>query len=616
MCGVAVVLRSSDLRATAIAGVMIELAKHRGPDGLAVESIECGGGVDAAFGHARLAVLGLGEQGAQPMTRGAVTLVYNGELYNCRALGHELQRLGHTTTGTSDTEVLALAWSQWGPTCLARLDGMFAFVLWDGQRRRFFAARDRFGIKPLHYVITTGGIAIASEIKQFKAIPEWTPTLDRTIAGAFLQLGIHDSDETRTFFAGVNRVTPGTLMVVDPLLCRHPTFATWATLETQVQSPSANYETECIRTRACVEQSIRDHLIADVPVGSCLSGGTDSSILVGCAAPHTNRTMQLFHARTIIDGLDESRFARAVARDVRAQLHEVEISAEAVRQCFDACLVSQDEPFSSTSVCAQWILMQSIRSAGISVVLDGQGADEMFMGYMKYQFAHLRDLRRSGRWFAALQHACNFVRRGDHAVSRVWSQAQRYLPQRWRSSASFDLPAWARDPIAPWERFRMGHPSAHETQLCDVSRWSLPLLLRYEDRNSMAHGVEARVPFVSTACFNHATTVGAAVHLHGGRNKADLREGLRSFLPVEVAARTARLGYVTGWSHWSQPNGELSSWLQSRLRDSKSMRALVGDPALTPERIRAIQSSRVGRDQLFRWIAFSSWADQWSIDVS
>lgn len=615
MCGLACIIRTDGSDAQAIAREMLGRVGHRGPDGQGEARISVAPDLDLAMSHARLAILGRGPQGDQPFVRGPITLVYNGEIYNYLEIRSELIREGWSVLGGSDTEVLAAAWEAWGPACLQRLDGMFAVVVWDARTRQLVAARDAFAIKPLHMLRTSAGLAFASEIKQFRALPEWRPEADGEMLGAFLAMGLHDTDPIRTFFRDVVRVEPGTWIEL-PLGeggLGQPRIRRFAEAGA-VPGVSIHDHRDAVElVREQVLASVRDHLVSEVPVGSCASGGTDSSIIVAAASRHLGRGPDLFHARTAVSGMDELPFVQALAARTGSRVHVVDITPQAVRDAFDQVVVTQDEPFSDASVVAQWLLMQRAREEGVPVLLDGQGSDEMFMGYAKYQFHHLHDLMRQGRLLPMALHMLRLLASGEHGGLRLWNKMQRYLPRAMRRAGALPLPAWATAGCPAWEAWRRSKRSADEVARRDVTQWSLPLLLRYEDRNSMAHGVEARVPYVCWRVMRAARSIDPALHVRGGRVKSLLREAFAADLPVEIARRRTRLGFVTAWGAWAGPDGPLAAWAGECLQASRPewLGGVHGEDVA-----RRLQGSPSGRETLLRWLSVSAWARSWPVPIS
>lgn len=614
MCGLAAVIRWDNTDALAIARSMMQRGLHRGPDGSGSQHVYRSGSLDVALAHARLAILGRGEQGAQPFTMGSVTLIFNGEIYNYASLREELLALGQGVLGASDTEVLASAWERWGPSCLSRLDGMFSIVAWDARACRFYAARDAFAIKPLHMLHTSAGLAFASEIKQFRAIPEWRPEVDQEMLGAFLALGLHDTDPVRTFFRGVERVEPGTWIEVpmEGCVAGQPRIQRFAHAGAVPEASIRNRREAVGALREQVLASVRDHLVSEVPLGSCASGGTDSSILVASATRHLGRGLDLFHAHTAGGGLDELPFVRSLALQTGSRVHVVEITPDSVRDAFEEVVVTQDEPFSDASVIAQWLLMQRARREGIPVLLDGQGADEMFMGYSKYQFHHLQDLLQCGRLLPLALHLVRLLASGEHDGLRLWRKMQRYLPRALRASLASPFPDCGPGPRSAWDSWRASRPSADVVARQDVTQWSLPLLLRYEDRNSMAHGVETRVPYVSWRIMRVARSIEPAVHVAGGRVKSALREAFAGDLPIEISRRRRRLGFVTAWDAWTARGGPLEGWMQER---APADFALVGGGQFTVPAVWNRVSLRrpgVAKDVMLRWRVAGEWIARWS----
>jgi asparagine synthase (glutamine-hydrolysing) len=249
----------------------------------------------------------------------------------------------------------------------------------------------------------------------------------------------------------------------------------------------------------------------------------------------------------------------------------------------------------------------------VPVLLDGQGSDEMFMGYAKYQFHHMQDLLRCGRLLPMAAHMLRLLASGEHGGLRLWRKMQRYLPRSFRRSGALPLPSWVSGTCGAWESWRASRPSADLVARRDVTQWSLPLLLRYEDRNSMAHGVEARVPYVSWRVMRAARSIDPALHVRGGRVKSLLREAFAADLPAEIASRRTRLGFVTAWDAWVAPGGPLGEWAGECLQASRH--EWLGGPDGQDVATR-LRGSPSGRDTLLRWLSVSAWAGSWPVPIS
>jgi asparagine synthase (glutamine-hydrolysing) len=471
---------------------MAETLAHRGPDGQGAEAFRWGPGApecepSVAFGHRRLAILDLSERAAQPMVRGAVAVTYNGEIYNYIELREELKGLGHAFSTESDTEVLLEAYREWGLDFLGRLNGIFAFVLHDGERGRCFAVRDRLGVKPLFWTRVGEVLHIASEIRALQlALPG--AELEEALAYDFLLNGRLDHSE-QTFFRGVSRLPAGHYLQVEAGKTTVGRY--WEARATDTRH-GRSFEENAEEFGALLRDAVRLQLRSDVPVGCCLSGGLDSSSVVSLASSLTETPISVFTARYRNPEIDEWNWASAVHAEKRVRPVAIFAEPEAYWEHLDEVVASQEEPFGGPAVYAQWRLMKEVRANGVKVVLNGQGGDELLCGYAKYFYFRVADLVRSGKWLGAIGAGALLALGGERQHFN-FEGAQRYLPGVWwskKSSASLLHPGFA----ARWKGRSVKHPrgSVVDQQIIDLTRYGLPTLLRYEDRNSMAHSPSPR----------------------------------------------------------------------------------------------------------------------------
>ena len=395
MCGIAGIVdfgREVDLR-SAIA--MAALLEHRGPDDAGAFAED-----GVALAHRRLAIIDLSRDGRQPMAdpSGRCRLVYNGEVYNYRELRSELAAIGHRFRTQTDTEVIIAAYLEWGPACVERFNGMWAFALWDRLTGELFCSRDRFGIKPFYYRREGHRLVFASELKAFRA--DSAPlTPNPPAVRAYLEHGLLDHTE-ETFFAGIMQLPPAHWMVFSKDGLKLSRY--WR-LESQDAPPDATNV-----VRELFLDAVRLQLRSDVPVGSALSGGIDSSAIV-CAIDYLLRTesgsaasvgnrQRTFTAYFGDPGLDERPYARAVIDRTRAAAHWISFTDNDLTSDLATIVEAHDEPFRSPSMVAGWYVMRAARESGVKVLLNGQGADELLAGY-RSAFAFLfADLLRAGQF--------------------------------------------------------------------------------------------------------------------------------------------------------------------------------------------------------------------------
>jgi asparagine synthase (glutamine-hydrolysing) len=382
---------------------MSERIAHRGPDG---EGTWIGGSIGLA--HRRLAIIDLSQDAHQPMTNedGSLLLVFNGEIYNFVELRKELIGCGHLFRSKGDSEVILHAYEEWGTECLTRFNGMWAFALWDEKKQQLFCARDRFGIKPFYYTEAGGSFLFASEIKALLAHPDAGKEPDDEMFRTYLAWGVLDHTE-RTMVAGVSQLRPAHAMVVTATGHKEP-FRYWdVTVNPAVSSGTADGPA-ADRLLELLRDATRIHLRSDVAVGTCLSGGIDSSALtmlingiIRDEAPESVGSRQKTFSAVFTDKrFDESRYIDEVVTVSGVDAYRTEPSAEQVWDDLQKILYMQDEPFGSLSIYAQYCVMR-LASERVKVVLDGQGADELLAGYLAYEWSYILGLFTSFHWYTS-----------------------------------------------------------------------------------------------------------------------------------------------------------------------------------------------------------------------
>jgi asparagine synthase (glutamine-hydrolysing) len=519
---------------------------HRGPDG---EGFFHEGQIGLA--HRRLAIIDLSPTGAQPMLVDQLAVVYNGEIYNYRELREELRAAGHTFVSQSDTEVLARAYLHWGPSFIDRLRGMWAFAIADRQSGTLLCSRDPFGIKPFYYARHAGAYLFASEPAALLAagVPA-RANLRRS--AEYLAVGI--SDHTlETFFADIRQLAPGVLVLVDS----RGSERLLAQLDLRVDPARPPATADAFA--ASVRESVRLHLRSDVPVGTSLSGGLDSSTVAALAGTaYREDGGRQFSAVTAgcADPLrDERPYAAAVVAHSRLAWHTTVPDSDRFAAEIDACIRAQGEPVGGPSAYFQYCVMRTAADVGLKVMLDGQGGDELLGGYERYVPLAVRDVARSaGLWAAArqfLQSAPGTTPglTGMTALAAYfWIPALRHFTVARRTNfLAPDARAFVAEMI---ESMASGYQSLSAARFEEITRYSLPALLRYEDRNSMAHSVESRVPFVDRAVADCALRLAPSELFHGGYSKFPLRRLAAQVLPAQIAWRKSKLGFEPPVASW------------------------------------------------------------------
>jgi asparagine synthase (glutamine-hydrolysing) len=605
MCGIAAIhsLDGSPALRGALDRLMPCLA-HRGPDGRGLD-------VDGptALGHWRLSILDPTDVGAQPMERDGIRLIHNGEVYNYLELRDELAAAGLTFTTETDTEMIIAAYRCWGLDAFSRFNGMWAMILWDPERRRLVASRDRLGVKPLYFRRTPRAILFASEVQALARTASvhdgdtWRPGPDVRAVRDFLERGLSDHSAA-TFVAGVESLPAGHHLVVEDGAARTVRYWSPPALSEDARPTSAATRDGDARLveefRATFDDAVRLRLRSDVPLGSCLSGGLDSSAIVRTTAmlrdagsgAHEQVAQYAFHARFPGDAIDESRYAELVATQSGVDLVYATAPTDLWARLEDV-MSAQGEPFASTSVLAQHTVMEAAHASGLKVMLDGQGADETLGGYEPYLGVRLaglagrghvggawRDLVRQARHLRLDRLAARTIRGiGGPGLRSVLRAA---MPGRWGIALG---PALRDvDTLARWHDLP-GTPLARQLWQDTVSE-SLPALLRYEDRNSMAFAIEARVPFLDYRLVELANRLPDRLRISGTTRKRILRRAMDGRLPAEVVHRRDKMGFFVPQSRWlSQIEPQAAAYLRGgRLTelgwvDAAEIERLLAEPA-------------------------------------
>jgi asparagine synthase (glutamine-hydrolysing) len=544
--------------------VMSDLIAHRGPDGSGTwrdRSARVG------FAHRRLAIIDL-ETGAQPMRgRSGAVITYNGEIYNYVELRDELG--AGTFETTSDTEVILRAYEAWGADCVSHLRGMFAFAIWDEQRGVLFCARDRFGIKPFHWSVVDGVFRFASEAK---ALLPFLPSIETDTEALKDYLAFQVCLGGKTLFKGVSELPAGHVLEIRAGSVNVRRY--WdVVFEPDLEHTSAYFER---RLRDAIEDSIAVHLRADVPVGAYLSGGLDSSAIAGLASERVPGRMTAFTGRFGEAGYDESDYARLVARDRGLDLTVHTITVDDFIDHVEPLVYHLDAPVAGPGALAQYEI-SAVAAGSRKVVLGGQGGDELFGGYTRYLIAYLEQCLKgaidgtmhNGQFIVSYESILpNLValRNYKSLLQEFWSDGlfedmdRRYFRLVNRSRTIREEVRWdLLGEYSPWESFRdiFHAPNVHGSSYFDRMthfdfKALLPGLLQVEDRVSMAHGLESRLPFLDHELVALAATMPANIKFEGGRMKRALLTAVGDAVPREIVERTDKMGFPTPFNEWAQ----------------------------------------------------------------
>jgi len=541
---------------------------HRGPDG---EGYWASPDDRFFLGHRRLSIIDLSEQAAQPMTdgRGELVITYNGEIYNYLEVRAELRQLGHAFRTESDTEVILAAYREWGEACLDRFNGMFAFALYDMPRRRLFCARDRYGEKPFLFVAKSDCFAFASEYKALLQLPDVSLEYDEFR----LLRGLHNASmgldaDRQTVFNDIQQLLPAEAMTVDVDTLEYTIRHYWD-LQPREEYARLSEADAFALFGELLTDSVRLRLRSDVPVGSCLSGGLDSSAIVCLVRQKLlpDGEYHTFTGRFPGTSADEWRYAEEVVNAARVTSHVVEPTADGFAAELAEFMWYNELPVGSSSQYAQWCVFRLAREHGVTVLLDGQGADELLGGYEQYFRFYLDALRETGQVDRLKAEEPQIRARYPLALAPPARALRDRLPfgvRRWLShrlgkgtNMLYGLkPDVARRVAEENRRDRVERFHALGSALYqDSFGMYLTTLLRYGDRNSMAHSREVRLPFCDHRLAELALSV-PPQHLMGeAQTKRLLRESMRDILPENIRARWNKQGFRPPQESWFQ--GEL-----------------------------------------------------------
>lgn len=581
MCGIAAVVCDENLFRLSDLGLMMNRVSHRGPDGFGflfeLEQRKTGviftasnqiervltSGVKSRvlLGHARLSIIDLEARSSQPMCSAdkRYGLVFNGEIYNYLELRDELEKFGYSFNTEGDSEVLLHALIHWGTDALHRLRGMFSLVFTDFVQRKMLVARDRYGIKPLYrWESPAGFFAFASEIKQFSCLESWTCIANRDAVETFISNGISDYS-SQTFFQGVTQVLPGHVHVID-LETHIEEIIQWYFLPSALVTDKKFNEAEISEI---FEDVISIHLRSDVEIASCLSGGIDSSLIVAEASKNLARINKTHVFKTFTSGsndssIDESKRAETTAHFLGLTNYCTTPSAEKFGQDIEMLMWHQEQPFASASIFAQYQVFGLMKDKQIKVALDGQGADELFAGYDDYLSAYVIDtfrgksILRSYRAFRSLKgtgrigwRSVVFMYLRKFFSGRLASLSSSYLNRSQRTFIkSLQSAIGNQIGASPLPNFRnsdslVGQIRRHQFNV------GLPMLLRFEDRNSMAFSIEARVPYLDHFLVAYAFQIEEEALFQNGETKFPLRRLLSDMVPEDVVRQKRKIGFAS-----------------------------------------------------------------------
>jgi len=613
MCGIAgfVSRHSTNIAQTnAVLRSMTETLTHRGPEG---EGFWINDNGTVAMGHRRLKIIDLSEGAAQPMQYDdRYTITYNGEIYNYPELKKELASKNYIFKTESDTEVILAAYACWKEECLGHFDGMFSFVIWDKTEQLLFCARDRFGEKPFYFHTAGDSFLFASEMKAL-----WAAAVPRIIQNAqllhYITLGLvqNIARPDLTFFEGIYSLQPGHFLTL-----RLPDFdiqtVNYWDLDKETVDMGISERDAIEKFSFLLGRSVQRRLRSDVALGTSLSGGLDSSSIVSLICLSQKKTgtfpdLQTFSA--VFPGFerDESVYIDEMAKKFPIQNHQITPGADELFGDFDRLIYHQEEPFQSLSIYAQFKIYELAKQQGVKVILDGQGADETIAGYPKYYHWYWQELFRNSH--ASVHTARLAASKKDQKIS--WGIKNK-LAAYWPGMAASQLEKRAFRQLSdhPFienefksvvDRPALSKPivrKLNDILYFHTSQLGLQELLRYADRNSMAHGREVRLPFLDHELVQFLFSLPAQFKIKDGWTKWILRSSMQNQLPGRIVWRKDKVGFEPPQMKWMQDKRIRERILESRMRLVKEH---ILKPAVMQEPLQANAAHEHGNDD-FRYL--------------
>ncbi len=641
MCGIAGLVSGTRHMNLQSVPAVLERLEHRGPDDrgwlkYSPDNLRTGrewnsdedSNCDVLLLHRRLSIIDVTDAGRQPMSSkdGRYHLVYNGEIYNYLELRSELQRLGHIFCTHTDSEVLLAAYAEWGARALLRFVGMFAFAVLDTQERRLFLARDCFGIKPLYYAVSGEFFAFASEIKALLELTRTPRKVNPHALLLYLRHGLSDQGMS-TLLSGINQL-PGAhymeLTLDAPCLAQPVRYWT-----PQLNGSELSFDEAAERLRELFVDSVRLHLRSDVPVGAALSGGIDSSAIVAVMRS-VDPSLEIHTFSYIAEdpSLSEERWVDLAAAGVHAKVHKLHPTSDELVHDVEGLINSQEEPFGSTRIYAGHRVFRQARKAGIKVMLDGQGADELLGGYRYYLGAQFASLLRQGNYCDAMRLLCSASTLPESGTfSMLLCAADYMIPKNWQGPfrallAKEFTPRWTNAAWFSQYGTDIGHTNycsqqevLRTTLLRTISETSLPHLLRYEDRNSMAFSIENRVPFLTVPLAEFILSLPESYIIAlDGTSKAVFRAAMRGLVPDAILNRRDKIGFSTPERKWLFA---VDLWVQGVLgSDVAATMPCLDLVAMRREWGRIRDGKQRFDNRIWRWLNVIRWSHQFDVEYT
>jgi asparagine synthase (glutamine-hydrolysing) len=599
MCGICGIIdkdKFNKIEKNLIQG-MNNVSLHRGPDGEGYYHYK-----NLAFGHRRLAIIDLTENGHQPMISSQYSITYNGEIYNYIEIKDELIDIGYKFKSQSDTEVILAAYDRWGNDCVKKFNGMWSFAIHDRKKGVIFCSRDRFGIKPFYYSTNSKYFCFASEIKQIIKINN-NSVVNLQVASNYLVKGLEEYSE-ETFFKGIYKLMPSNNLIYD---LNNNTFLIEKYYQLSESSKlEYNLETAVNKASYLLNSSVELRLRSDVKVGSCLSGGLDSSGICTIAEKlnrnNNSKKFSAIHAKSVETETDESFFAEVVKERLDLNLDIVEPSLNELSEVIDDVIITQEEPFGGPSIIMQYFVMKKSKEINCKVLLDGQGADEVFLGYERYHSYFLASMIKNLNFIGFFKY---FKEIRCFKLSKLNITLRSFLII---FSGIFNILKNKRNQIRLKSGIKVNNKldfnlnNLISYQITEITKNNLPSLLKYEDKNSMSQSIETRLPFLDYRLVEYLLKVDDKLKLKNGYLKFILRKILENSLPENIVWRTNKYGFEAPTNSWIKDNKD-------------SMISMISSSYLINKFFVIGKFSKLNYNELWRLYCFSKWEHLYNVRV-